>query len=176
MAQSYSPYFPQNTVNAYTVNGIKFNSTTTNFETSNDLYLSSDKASVRATNIGCQGYRSVIANSVGQPQYAPCSNYTDYQEIMKQMEVTNPTRRYYEFDPLENVDGVMNSINDRVYEGFIYKDQIFERTMSNLLFRDPTKNLILRYFQRVVYSLIETTKQIKNYFNYTVPFNNRRVF
>ena len=27
MAQSYSPYFPQNTVNAYTVNGIKFNST-----------------------------------------------------------------------------------------------------------------------------------------------------
>ena len=48
--------------------------------------------------------------------------------------------------------------------------------MSNLLFRDPTKNLILRYFQRVVYSLIETTKQIKNYFNYTVPFNNRRVF
>jgi len=92
------------------------------------------------------------------------------------MEVTNPTRRYYEFDPLENVDGVMNSINDRVYEGFIYKDQIFERTMSNLLFRDPTKNLILRYFQMVVYSLIETTKQIKNYFNYTVPFNNRRVF
>ena len=91
MAQSYSPYFPQNTVNAYTVNGIKFNSTTTNFETNNDLYLSSDKASVRATNIGCQGYRSVIANSVGQAQYAPCSNYTDYQEIMKQMEVTTTT-------------------------------------------------------------------------------------
>jgi len=28
----------------------------------------------------------------------------------------------------------------------------------------------------VVFALIETVKEIKNYFNYTVPFNNRRVF
>lgn len=176
MTRDFSPYFPQNTVNAYTVNGVKFKSTTTNFETSNDLYLSSAKASERATNIGCSGYRSVVANSVGEAQFAPCSSFATYQSIIKQMEFTNPSRRYYEFDPLENVNGVMNSINDKVYEGFIYKDEIFERTMSNLLFRDPTKDLILKSYQRVVYSLIESTKQIKNYFNYTVPFNNRRVF
>ena len=92
------------------------------------------------------------------------------------MEITNPTRRWYEFDPQENINDVQESINDRIYEGFIYKNQIFERTMSNLLFRDPTKNLILSYFQRVVFALIESVKQIRNYFNYTVPFNNRRVF
>jgi hypothetical protein len=175
MAQDYSPYFPQ-TENSYTVNGVKFPTNNTNFETTNDLYTDPNKASVRAINLGCSGYRTVTTNSVGATLYGPCTTYSTYQSIMQEMEVTNPQRRWYEFDPQENVFGIKDSINDRVYEGFIYKEQIFERTMSNLLFRDPTKNLILKSFQRIIYALIETTKQIRNYFNYTVPFNNRRVF
>ena len=66
MAQDYSPNFPQNTVNSYTVNGIKFKSTTPSFETSNDLYTSVQKVQQRSYNLGCTGYRTVIANSVGQ--------------------------------------------------------------------------------------------------------------
>lgn len=176
MAQDYSPNFPQNTVNSYTVNGISFKSTTPSFETSNDLYTSVQQVQQRSYNLGCTGYRTVTTNSIGQTQYAPCSNFSTYQTIMKQMEVINPNRRWYEFDPQENINDIQESINDRVYEGFIYKNQIFERTMSNLLFRDPRKNLILSYYQRVVFALIESVKQIRNYFNYTVPFNNRRVF
>ena len=95
---------------------------------------------------------------------------------MSQMTPSNNPRRWYAFDPTENIKDVQNSINNFGYEGFQYKKQIFERTMSNLMFIDPTKNLILEKFQKVVFALIESVKQIRNYFNYTVPFNNRRVF
>ena len=85
-------------------------------------------------------------------------------------------RRYYLFDPTENVFDVTASVNDTAPTGFDYKEQIFPRTLSNLIYRDPNKILILDKFQKVVFALIESVKQIKNYFNYTVPFNNRRVF
>jgi hypothetical protein len=176
MAQDFSPNFPQNTVNSYTVSGVKFKSSTPAFESNNDLYLTVQQAQLRAYNLGCTGYRSAITNSVGQIQYAPCSSISTYQMIMSQMTPANTTRRWYAFDPTENINDLQSSINNFGYEGFDYKNQIFERTMSNLLFRDPTKNLILEYFQRVVFALIESVKQIRNYFNYTVPFNNRKVF
>ena len=44
------------------------------------------------------------------------------------------------------------------------------------MYRDPIKEAILGYFNRVVFGLVETTKQIKNFVNYTVKKNNRRVF
>jgi hypothetical protein len=176
MAQDYSPYFPQDTVESYTQSGIKFKSTTPSFETPNDLYLSPSQAEERSYNLGCSGYRKAVTNSVGQIQYAPCTSFSEYQSIMSQMTTVNKTRRWYEFDPLETINGIESSVNDFTYEGFNYKEQLFERTMSNVLFKDPTKNLILTYFQRVIYALIENVKQIRNYFNYTVPFNNKRVF
>jgi hypothetical protein len=95
---------------------------------------------------------------------------------MKQLTQSEEERRYYMFFPDENLTDIRNSINDQVYNGFDYKDVIFERTMSNILFRDPTKAAILSKFNRVVYGVIESVKQIKNYFNYTVPKNNKRVF
>ena len=85
-------------------------------------------------------------------------------------------RRYYLFDQTENVFDVKDSINDNAFTGFNYKDQIFPRTLSNLIYADPQKIPILEKYQRVVFALIESVKQIRNYFNYTVPFNNRRVF
>jgi hypothetical protein len=175
MAQDYSPYFAP-VPNTYTVNGISFKTNTTDFETSNDLYESIAKAQERAINIGCSGYRSVTTDSFGTQLYGPCSSAQTYASITQQIQPTQMERRYYQFDPTDNLFDIKNSINDRVPEGFIYKDQIFERTMSNVLFRDPTRTAILAYFQRVVFGLIESVKQIKNYFNYTVPFNNRRVF
>jgi hypothetical protein len=95
---------------------------------------------------------------------------------MKVLEPKQFKRKYYDFDPTENVFDIEANINDNVYEGFLYKFQIWERTLSNVIFRDPNKILVLESFQKIVYALIETVKQIKNYFNYTVPFNNRRVF
>ena len=84
--------------------------------------------------------------------------------------VTIPVDRNFE------VFDVTASINDNAYTGFNYKEQIFPRTLSNLIYANPQKIPILDKFQRVVFALIETVKEIKNYFNYTVPFNNRRVF
>ena len=70
----------------------------------------------------------------------------------------------------------MESINDNLYNGFDYENQILKLSLSNVIYRDPVKEGILHYFQRVVYALVETTKQIRNFVNYTVKKNNQRVF
>lgn len=190
MALDYSPYFPPGGKNSYnqipvvpstnsassTSSGVKYKTFTTNFDTITDTYPNPTLASERAYNIGCSGYRKILISSSGNYQYAPCSNYQDYVTIMTGMEKINFPRRYYTFDPRENVFDVKNSINDVVYNGYDYKEQIFAKTLSNIIFLDPKKIPILDRYQKVVFALIESVKQIRNYFNYTVPFNNRRVF
>jgi hypothetical protein len=59
---------------------------------------------------------------------------------------------------------------------FNYRFSLLRKSLSNVIYRDPIKEAILGYYERVVYGLVETTKNIKNYFNYTVKKNNRRVF
>lgn len=190
MALDYSPYFAPRGKNAYnnipvvpsstssssTANGIKYRNYTTNFDTVDDLYSTSALAEERAYNLGCTGYRKILISAEGIFQYAPCSTSTQYLAVMAQMPKEDMKRRYYLFDQTENVFDVTQSINDNAYVGFEYKDQIFARTLSNIMYLDPKKVPILERFQKVVFALIESVKQIRNYFNYTVPFNNRRVF
>jgi hypothetical protein len=190
MALDYSPYFPPRGKNAYnnipvvpssnssssTVNGVKYKNYTTNFDTIDDLYSTPTLAEQRSLNLGCSGYRKVLISAEGVFKYAPCSTSTEYLAIMAQMPKEDMKRRYYLFDQTENVFDVTQSINDDAYTGFDYKEQIFPRTLSNILYLDPKKVPILDRYQRVIFALIESVKQIKNYFNYTVPFNNRRVF
>lgn len=190
MPLDYSPYFPEKGKNAYSdipvspstsstsnnSNGIKYKTFTTSFDTLTDLYPSSSLAEERSYNLGCSGYRRVLVPSSGVYKYAPCQTNQQYIDIMTQMPKKNMERRYYLFDPRENVFDVTESINDNSYEGFDYKDQIFSRTLSSIIYADPQKIPILQRYQKVVFALIESVKQIRNYFNYTVPFNNRRVF
>ena len=190
MALDYSPYFSDEGKNAYTntpvapssnsasssPNGIKYKNYTTNFDTITDLYPTSGQAETRSYNLGCSGYRTILVSSAGNLTYAPCQTNQEYIDIMSQMPKGDMQRRYYLFDQTENVFDVTASINDNAYTGFDYKEQIFPRTLSNLIYANPQKIPILDRFQRVVFALIETVKEIKNYFNYTVPFNNRRVF
>ncbi len=190
MALDYSPYFPPRGKNSYnnlsvvpsstssssTANGIKYKNYTTNFDTIDDLYSTSFLAEQRSYNLGCSGYRKVLISSEGTLKYAPCLTPTEYISIMSKMPKIDLPRRYYLFDPTENVFDVTQSINDDIYEGFDYKNQIFSRTLSNILYLDPKKIPILEKYQKVVFALIESVKQIRNYFNYTVPFNNKRVF
>jgi hypothetical protein len=190
MALDYSPYFPPSGRNSYnnvpvvpsstssasTASGIKYKNYTTNFDTLDDLYSTSDLAEERAYNLGCSGYRKILVSIEGNFQYAPCGTAAEYLSIMNAMPKENMERRYYLFDQTENVFDVTQSINDTAYTGFDYKEQIFSRTLSSIIYLDPKKIPILDKYQRVVFALIESVKQIKNYFNYTVPFNNRRVF
>ena len=175
--QNYSPFFGnENKPANYTVNGIKPKTTTISYYNSKEIYPTADLAMKRAYNIGCDGYRSIIVNSNGEHQFSPCSSVSDYKRIMNDLSTTTVERRYYDFDPGQNLYDIMESINDNTYEGFDYQKQIMERTLSNVIFRDPVKSAILTQFERVVYGLIETTKEIKNFFNYTVKPNNKRVF
>jgi len=174
--RNYSPFLPP-VESSYTVKGLKFRVSTPEFETSDDLYASIAKAQERAYNIGCSGYRKVTTSALGAQLYGPCSSLDTYVAITKDIKPNAMERRYYQFDPTDNIYDIRHSINDAdIKEGFDYKNQIFERTLSNVMFRDPRKVAILENMQRVVFALIESVKQIRNFFNYTVPFNNKRVF
>jgi hypothetical protein len=176
MALNYSQFLPDDPELAYTATGIKFQSTVTGPFNSTDIYQDKSIAELRAESIGCSGTRQVLVSSIGSYEYAPCTDYQTYKQIMMQMPVTEPIRRYYASDPTENIYDIRDSVNDQVHEGFDYKDVILERTLSKVLYRDPVKSSILQTFNRVVLGLIESVKQIKNHFNYTVPSNNKRVF
>jgi hypothetical protein len=175
--ENFSPFFPDNQQGVtYTVNGIKPPTNNTSFYNSKDLYDTEELALDRANNIGCSGYRRVLVSSLGDYKFSPCSDSLEYKEIMKSMHKITIERRYYNYDPTENIYDIRDSFNDDLYNGFEYKDQILKRTLSNVIFKDPIKDGILAYFNRVVYGLIESTKQIKNFANYTVKKNNRSVF
>lgn len=172
----FSPYF-QELPGGYGQEDTRYKSYTQSFETKDDIYDSIDKTEIRSYNLGCSGYRKVLVSASGAYKYAPCSSLAAYQAITKEMQKTNPDRKYYDFDQDDNVYDIMNSINDKgLWNGYNYKNSIFKKTLSNVIFRDPTKESILNSMQRVVFGLIESVKQIKNHFNYTVPRNNKRVF
>jgi hypothetical protein len=62
----------------------------------------------------------------------------------------------------------------RSNQGFDYEGKIFKKTLSNqVLSGDQNRTDILESLEKIVYQLFETTKYIKNYFNYTVPKNNK---
>jgi hypothetical protein len=175
--QSYSPFFPDQDLSVnYTVKTITPKTTNTTFYNSKDLYTTIELATNRAYNIGCTGYRAITTNANGTYMFGPCSSATDYKKIMKEMVKESVERRYYDFDQDQNLYDVRDSQNDNLYNGFNYKDQILRRSLSNIIYKDPIKEGILSYFERVVYGLIESTKGIKNFVNYTVKRKNKRVF
>ena len=60
--------------------------------------------------------------------------------------------------------------------GFDYEGKIFEKTMSNQVINgDKNRMDILASIERVIYTLFETTKYIKNYINYSCPQNNAKI-
>jgi hypothetical protein len=175
--QNYSPFFGGADKDvSYTVNGIKPKTTNTTFYKSDELYATEELANTRAYNIGCSGSRAILANANGTYKFGPCSNASDYKRIMKEMQKENIDRRYYDFDPNQNIYDIRDTQNDDLYEGFNYRFSLLRKSLSNVIYRDPIKEAILGYYERVVYGLVESTKNIKNYFNYTVKKNNRRVF
>lgn len=176
MANNYNQYLPDNTDLAYNATGVKFQSSVTSPFNKEDLYTDESVAVARAESIGCSGSRTILVSSTGQYKYAPCTDIATYRIISKQLTQKQEERKYYAFFPDENLTDIKNSINDRVYTGFDYKDVILKRSMSNVFFRDPVKDAILATFNRVIFGVIESVKEIKNYFNYTVPRNNKRVF
>ncbi len=60
--------------------------------------------------------------------------------------------------------------------GFDYEGRILEKTMSSItLDGDTTRKNILGSIERVIFRLVETTKNIRNFVNYRVPKNNKYV-
>lgn len=176
MKRNYTPFFPKSSNENFNNTIRKSKNSVSTFYKNNDVYDSKGLAEERSYNLGCSGYRKVLINSKGKFGFSPCSSLDSYKKIMKDLQPINRKREYYEFDPTDNIFDIRDHINDEVKEGYIYKESLMKKTLSNVIFRDPVKESILNEIQKVVFGLIETTKQIKNFFNYTVPKNNRRVF
>lgn len=65
-------------------------------------------------------------------------------------------------------------LRDKIgHKGFEYEGKIFERSMSNFMFREEKRSNILARMEIVVFELLERTKMIKNHVNYCVPKNYR---
>lgn len=81
---------------------------------------------------------------------------------------TTERKSYYDY---------INSTEDnRPNVGFDYEGKIFDKTLSSVtLDGDNNRKSILKSLERVVYRLVETTKNIKNFVNYRVPKNNKYV-
>jgi hypothetical protein len=52
--------------------------------------------------------------------------------------------------------------------GFDYKGRIFEKSMSPLMFADPTRRSIIQEMEKMVYFMVEKVRIIKTFYNYTV--------
>jgi len=71
----------------------------------------------------------------------------------------------------------INSMQDeRTNVGFDYEGMIFQKTLSDVTLNgDRTRMGILKSLEKVIYRLVESTKDIRNFMNYRVPKNNKYV-
>lgn len=74
----------------------------------------------------------------------------------------------------KSVYDVAEHLRDKIeHKGYDYTETLFEKSMSNFLFREEKRAAILGYMQTVMVELIERVKQIKNHANYVVGKNYR---
>lgn len=59
--------------------------------------------------------------------------------------------------------------------GYDYKGKILRRTVSPYLYSDPERATILDQFENWLYFLVEKVKDIKTFYNYTVPKNYKKL-
>ena len=59
--------------------------------------------------------------------------------------------------------------------GFSYEGKLFERSMSNYIFRDDKRRNILLEFEKIIFFLVEKVKVIKTFYNYTVDKNDTNI-
>ena len=73
-------------------------------------------------------------------------------------------------------DFIQSTQDNRTNVGFDYEGNIFQKTMSDItLSGDDNRKSILSSLEKVIFRLIETTKDIRNFMNYRVPKNNKYV-
>ncbi len=59
--------------------------------------------------------------------------------------------------------------------GFDYKDVLIRKTSSNYLFKNINMDGFLKYINDIMVHHIENVKYIRTFFNYTVPYNYKKI-
>jgi len=58
--------------------------------------------------------------------------------------------------------------DDLKHTGFDYENNLFKRTMSSVMFDNPTLNSFLMLLQKQAVWMLESTSVCRNFWNYTV--------
>ena len=66
-------------------------------------------------------------------------------------------------------DKVNSRLTRNQNSGYKYEGKIFERTLSPYILMDDNRKGILSSYEKMIFFVIEKTKYIKTFFNYTVP-------
>ena len=73
-------------------------------------------------------------------------------------------------------DFIYSQKDKRNNTGYDYEGSILKRSLSTLVYNgDENRTTILSRIEKVIFNLIEKTKLIRNFVNYTVPKNNKYV-
>jgi len=60
--------------------------------------------------------------------------------------------------------------NDKIlHQGFDYRGKILSKSLSNVFYLDPKRQVILDYMDEALTYMIDHIKQIKKSFNWTLP-------
>ena len=66
-----------------------------------------------------------------------------------------------------------NRKNEILHTGYNYRDNLFMRSMSHLLFQEDKRYEILKKMEKIMVELIDQVKTIKTFYNYAVNKNYR---
>lgn len=68
---------------------------------------------------------------------------------------------------------IADSRREGLQLGFDYREQIYKKSVSNIILADKKRNLIIQKMDKMICFLIDSVKNIKKTYNYSISRNSR---
>lgn len=68
---------------------------------------------------------------------------------------------------------IADSRREGLQLGFDYREQIYKKSVSNIILADEKRNLIIQKMDKMICFLIDSVKNIKKTYNYSISRNSR---
>ena len=71
------------------------------------------------------------------------------------------------------IEIIADSRREGLQLGFDYREQIYKKSVSNKILADEKRNLIIQKMDKMICFLIDSVKNIKKTYNYSISRNSR---
>ena len=71
------------------------------------------------------------------------------------------------------IEIIADSRREGLQLGFDYREQIYKKSVSNIILADEKRNLIIQKMDKMICFLIDSVKNIKKTYNYSISRNSR---